>query len=529
MECWPLAEEMVQMMKQGKSYTISIALIVAVGGFLLGFDATVISGAVPFLKEYFQLTGTSGDLKLGWAVSCLGWGALGGNAFAGFFSDRFGRKKVLLITALLFVASALLSAFATDFTVFVISRILAGAAVGAAILVAPVYIAEISPSKQRGSLVSFNQLMIVIGISASFFSNYGLLNSGEHNWRWMLGVEAIPAALYFVLLFFVPESPRWLFGQGREDEALQIFTKVAGPEHAANELRNIKQSATEHLVGLGISALWSRKMRFVMLIALTIAFFQQITGINAVFYYLPTIFSQAGGGTNAAFKQAIIVGLVNLGMTFVAIKWVDRLGRKPLLVLGTTGMAISLLTCAWAFHNSNYELTEKSFTLLRTSKVPEDLITDLQKLEKKSFATDKEFLADLESKLGAERLAPIRDALTAAGLNIRASVVLYAIIGFVASFAISLGPVMWVLLSEIFPNAYRGAAISVVGFWNSVVSATVTMIFPWELTHFGASGTFLGYGLMALAALVFVLLRIPETKGKSLEELEYLLVRTPKQ
>ena len=448
---------------------------------------------------------------------------------AGFFSDRFGRKKVLLATALLFVASALLSAFATNFTVFVISRILAGVAVGAAILVAPVYIAEISPSKQRGSLVSFNQLMIVIGISASFFSNYALLNSGEHNWRWMLGIEAIPAALYFVLLFFVPESPRWLFGQGREDEALQIFTKVAGPEHAAEELRSVRQSAAEHVAGLGVSALWSRKMRFVMFIALSIAFFQQITGINAVFYYLPTIFSQAGGGTNAAFKQAIIVGLVNLGMTFVAIKWIDRLGRKPLLVLGTAGMAISLLTCAWAFHNSNYQLTEKSFELLRTSKVSEDLITDLQKLEKKTFATDKEFLADLESKLGAERIAPAREALTTAGLNIRASVVLYAIIGFVASFAISLGPVMWVLLSEIFPNAYRGAAISVVGFWNSVVSATVTMIFPWELTHFGASGTFLGYGLMALAALIFVLLWIPETKGKSLEELEHLLVRTPKQ
>lgn len=518
-------KETVRIMKQGTSYTISIALIVAVGGFLLGFDATVISGAVPFLKNYFQLTGTSGDLKLGWAVSCLGWGALGGNAVAGFFSDRFGRKKVLIITALLFASSALLSALATDFTVFVVSRILAGVAVGAAILVAPVYIAEISPSKQRGSLVSFNQLMIVIGISASFFSNYALLNSGANNWRWMLGVEAIPAVLYFVLLFFVPESPRWLFGQGREDEALQIFTKIGGAEHAAEELRSIRQSAAEQVAGVGASALLSKKMRFVMFIALTIAFFQQITGINAVFYYLPTIFSQAGGGTNAAFKQAVIVGLVNLGMTFVAIKWIDRLGRKPLLVIGTAGMALSLLTCAWAFHNSSYQLTEKSFTVLRSDKVPEDFIADLQKVEAKSFATDKEFLADLSSKVGNERIEAHKDSLATAGLNIRASVVLFAIIGFVASFAISLGPVMWVLLSEIFPNAYRGAAISVVGFWNSVVSATVTMIFPWELTHFRASGTFLGYGLMALAALFFVILCIPETKGKSLEELEDLLVR----
>lgn len=512
-------------MKQGKLFTVSVALIVAVGGFLLGFDATVISGAVPFIKDYFQLTGAGGDWKLGLAVSCLGWGALGGNALAGFLSDAFGRKRILMLTAILFAVSALMSALTTNFSIFVLSRVLGGVAVGGSILIAPVYIAEISPSKLRGSLVSFNQLMIVTGISASFFSNYYLLRLGDNCWRWMLGVEAMPAVLYFFLLFFVPESPRWLFLKGREDQALKIFTKVAGAEHAAEELRSVRQNAAEHVAGVGVSALFSRKMRFVMLIALTIAFFQQITGINAVFYYLPTIFTQAGGGTNAAFKQAIIVGLVNLGMTFVAIKWIDRLGRKPLLVLGTLGMTISLLTCAAAFHNSSYQLTEKSLSVLSSSKVPADVVADLQKLEPQVFATDREFLAALDAKLGAERLAPYHDALTAAGLNIHASLVLYAIIGFVASFAISLGPVMWVLLSEIFPNAYRGAAISVVGFWNSVVSASVTLIFPWELSHFHAAGTFLGYGLLALAALLFVLLAIPETKGKSLEELEHLLVR----
>ena len=512
-------------MKNGKLFTVSVALIVAVGGFLLGFDATVISGAVPFVRKYFALTGANGDLKLGLAVSCLGWGALGGNALAGFLSDAFGRKKVLMLTALLFAVSALLSALTNYFAVFVLSRVLGGIAVGGAILIAPVYIAEISPSALRGSLVSFNQLMIVIGISASFFSNYFLLGLGDNCWRWMLGVEAIPAVFYFVLLFFVPESPRWLFGRGREAEALAIFTKVAGAEHAEQELRSIRENAAQQVGGVGAGALFSRRMRFVMLIALTIAFFQQITGINAVFYYLPSIFSQAGGGTNAAFKQAIIVGLVNLVMTFVAIKWIDRLGRKPLLVIGAAGMAVSLLACSWAFHNSNYQLTEKSFTVLRASNVPEELVNDLRKLEPTVFATDKEFLANLDSKLGVERLAPFHDSLATAGLNIRAALVLYAIIGFVASFAISLGPVMWVLLSEIFPNAYRGAAISVVGFWNSVVSATVTMIFPWELTHFGAAGTFLGYGLLALAALVFVLISIPETKGKSLEQLEHLLVK----
>ncbi len=510
-------------MKSGNIYTVGVALIVAVGGFLLGFDATVISGAVPFIKKYFALTGDSGDLKLGWAVSCLGWGALGGNALAGLLSDAFGRKKVLMLTAILFTVSALLSATTAEFPVFVFSRILGGVAVGGAILIAPVYIAEIAPSAMRGRLVSFNQLMIVIGISASFFSNYFLLGLGDNCWRWMLGVEALPAALYLVLLFFVPESPRWLFSKGRESEALSIFTKVNGAEHAAQELSSIRQNASEHVATARMGALFSRKMRFVMIIAVTIAFFQQITGINAVFYYLPTIFAQTGGGTNAAFKQAVLVGLVNLGMTFVAIKLIDRLGRKPLLVIGTAGMAISLLTCAGAFYNSSYQLTEKSFTALQSSHVPDDLFRDLQKVERGVFGTEKEFLADLDSKLGAQRIAPFHESLASAALNIRAALVLLAIIGFVASFAISLGPVMWVLLSEIFPNAHRGVAISLVGFWNSVVSAMVTMIFPWELSHFHASGTFLGYGLLALAALVFVSFAIPETKGKSLEELEHLL------
>ena len=511
-------------MTQSRRFTILVALVVALGGFVWGFDATVISGAVPFIQKYFVLTGDRGDWLLGLAVSCLGWGVLGGTAVAGFFSDRFGRKKVLITTAVFFTCSALLSALTTSFAVFVFSRVLGGIAVGGAILIAPVYIAEISPPALRGSMVSLNQLMIVLGISASFFSNYFLVDAGANNWRWMLGMDAIPAILYFFLLFAVPESPRWLFGKGHTERAKDILTKTCGPAAVEQELINIRQSFAQKAPQVRASGLLSRRMSFILFIALTIGFFQQITGINAVFYYLPTIFLQAGGGSNAAFMRAVIVGLVNLGMTFVAIKWIDRWGRKPLLVIGTAGMTISLLTCAAAFHYSHYELTEKSFVVLRASQVPENVIGDLRKVEAGTFATDKEFLAHLDSGLGAERLAPYHDSLKSAGLNIKASVVLFAIIGFVASFAISLGPVMWVLLSEIFPNAYRGAAMSVVGFWNSVVSASVTMIFPWELSHFGASGTFLGYGLLAFAAFVFVLLAIPETKGKSLEQLEQTLV-----
>src|SRR3954469_13842818 len=333
-----------------RGYSIGVALVVALGGLVWGFDATVISGAVPFIQKYFQLQGDRGDWLLGLAVSCLGWGVLGGTAVAGFFSDRFGRKKVLIATAVLFTGSALLSALTTNFTLFVASRVIGGIAVGGAILIAPVYIAEISPPALRGSMVSLNQLMIVLGISASFFSNYFLLNVGTNNWRWMLGMDAIPAALYFFLLFAVPESPRWLFARGKSAVAREILVKACGEMEAAQELENIERSFAQPSKGAGLLALFSRRMRFVMIIALAIAFFQQITGINAVFYYLPTIFSQAGGGTNAAFKQAVLVGLVNLGMTVVAISFVDRLGRKPLLIIGAAGMAISLLTCSWAFH-----------------------------------------------------------------------------------------------------------------------------------------------------------------------------------
>jgi SP family arabinose:H+ symporter-like MFS transporter len=443
-------------MRDGGLNIAFVALSVALGGFLLGFDANVISGVAPFIRGYFGLTGTSGELKLGWAVSSLGWGAMAGNLAAGALSDRMGRRRVLLATALLFVASSLLAATATSFAGFVLARVVGGLAVGGAILIAPVYIAEISPAGRRGRLVSLNQLMIVIGISASYFSNYFLLGIGDNNWRWMVGVQTVPAALYFTLLLFVPESPRWLLLKGRDAAALQVLSRVVGEQQAQSNLQQIRESLTAKPVSRGFRGLFASRVRFIMLVALGLAFFQQITGINAVFYYLPTIFAEAGGGVNDAFRQAVLVGLVNLGMTFVAIWLIDRLGRKPLLITGVAGMAVCLLVIAWAF----------------------------------------------------------------AQPQMNAQLVLFAIVGFVASFAISLGPVMWVLLSEIFPNEQRGAAIAVAGFWNSLVSAGVTLVFPWSLSAFGPAGTFLIFGLFASAALLFVLLFVPETRGRTLEELE---------
>jgi len=508
------------------SYVVFVSFVVALGGFVGGFDTTVISGAVPFVKKYFDLTESAGDLQLGLAVSCLGWGILGGTAFSGSLSDRFGRKKVLLVTALLFAGSALLSALSTQFALFVVSRVVGGIAVGGVILIAPAYVAEVGPPKLRGTLLWLNPLMIVTGISASFFSNWLLVDAGQNNWRWMLGVVAIPAALYFFLLFFIPESPRWLLGRGKEQSAREILDRVRGGQEVETELENIRDSFTKKAAGAGLRGLLGGKMKFVILIALAIAFFQQVTGINAVFYYLPTIFAEAGGAQNAAFRQAALVGLVNLAMTFAAIWLVDSLGRKPLLMLGAAGMTVSLLTCSWAFHAADYQITGKSYAMLQADSVPADFLAELKGSEGQSFATQDEFLAHLETALGADHVQTYHEPLVNAALQVHSQVVLLAMIGFVASFAISLGSVMWVLLSEIFPCEHRRAAMSLAGFWNSAVSASVTFIFPWELSHFGPAGTFLAYGLFALAAVLFIFAAIPETKGKSLEELETMLLRT---
>ncbi len=444
-----------------------IALSVAMGGFLVGFDATVISGAVPFIREYFDLGSAAGTLELGWAVSSLGWGAMAGNLSAGFLSDRFGRRTVLLLTAVLFLASSLSAALATSFPLFIAARVMGGLSVGAAILIAPVYIAEIAPARNRGSLVSVNQLMIVIGISVAFFSNYFLLSLGAGAWRWMLGVQSIPAALYFLLLLFVPESPRWLMSKGRAAAARTVFESVHGPTEAQLEFDLISAGLTSKSRRVTFRDLFSGRLKALMLFGLGIGFFQQATGINAIFYYLPTIFSAGGGELSTSFAQSVLVGLVNVGMTFVAIWLIDRVGRRPLLLCGVAGMAVSLLAIGWAFLAGH--------------------------------------------------------AAAGAATSGHARILLIGIIGYVACFAISLGPVMWVLLSEIFPNEQRAAAISIVGFWNSLVSASVTLLFPAALAAWGAGGTFLAYGLVAVAGFIFLTVLAPETRGKTLEELQGML------
>ncbi len=458
------------MTARGDSYLLRTVLIVALGGFLMGFDASVISGAVGFIEREFALS----KLELGWAVASLTLTATIAIVFAGPLADRLGRRTVLQFAAVVFAVSALVSAIAGDFTTLMVARLLSGFGVGAALVVAPMYIAEISPPEARGRMVTFYQLNVVIGIAAAFFSNYlilqlgkidlpifAILRLGDWSWRWMLGIGALPASIYFFALLAVPESPRWLAMQGDGAAARNILIKAIG-DRGQVEFDAILRAlgAQERPAGDPRELLRSR-YRLVLGIGLTIAVLQQITGINAVFYYAPMIFARAGAGADVAFAQAAWVGLVNLVFTVLAMLIIDRVGRRPLLMYGVAGVAVSLLLLSFGFSSDGVE---------------------------------------------------------------HPRLVLAGVFGFVASFAASLGPVMYVLLSEIFPNQTRGLAISLCGLVNSTVSFLVQLVFPWELENFGNSRTFLIYGAFAVVGLVMLWKVLPETRGRSLEELEARLV-----
>jgi MFS family permease len=501
-----------------KSYTITISFIVALGGFLLGFDSAVISGAVAGIRSYFEMS----DWELGFSVGCVIFGAMIGNMFAGPISDAYGRKKTLIVTAILFTVSALWSAFAHNYAEFIIARIIGGVGIGGAILIAPIYIAEIAPPKLRGSLVSLNQLNIVLGISVAYFSNYYLKDIDGESWRWMLGVEGIPSIIYFLALFIVPKSPRWLIQNTNNIElAENILTKIGGQNFAVNTIEEIKRGSEKKQKKGTFLDLVKSKYSTMFIIAFGLAFFQQITGINAIFYYAPTIFEQAGGSSDAAFLQAIVVGIINLAFTFVAIFLIDRLGRKPLLIIGTSTMTIALTLATFAFYNATYELREDSLEKIT------DINTNiaLKSLQGNRYNSQNELIEAISPFLDSKQLTKFKQEEIKHFITIDATLVLLAILLYVAAFAISLGPVMWTLLSEIFPGNIKGIAISVVGFFNSLISYTVTQFFPWELTNLGPTITFAIYAFMALLSLLFVIKYIVETKGKSLEKIEELLIQ----
>jgi MFS transporter, SP family, arabinose:H+ symporter len=504
-----------------------ISFVVSLGGFLFGFDAGIISGVMSYVGPEFNLT----DGQIGWVVSAPSWAAMIAMIFSGRLSDRLGRKKMLLLVAFLYAVSALFSAYAVTYEMLYLARMIGGLAFGAALILAPMYIAEISTAENRGILVSIQQLNIVLGFFAAFLSNYffNKYNVSEHFflndknvWRWMLGVELIPALLYFLTLFLVPRSPRWLYLKNKCIEAKQVLNQIHGKTRAELEINSIEKSINQDKA-LGETK-WTDilkpSFRFIMALGLVVGVLQQITGINAIYFYATSIFKQTGIGTDAAFSSGILLSSVTVIFTFIAMYLIDRAGRRPLLLVGTAGIAFSLLLCAFGFNQATYQLTSQDISQFKFEK-SQNLIP----YTGKTYENDVSFKKEMKTVLGNHTYNKNDGVILEAATQINATLVLAGILGFIACFAFSLGPVMWVLLSELYPIKYRGIAIGIVAFVNSFISSAVQLVFPWELSNLGNAMTFFIFGAIALVGF-FVLLKIlPETKGKSLEELETALIK----
>ena len=504
-----------------------IAFVVSLGGFLFGFDAGIISGVMSYAGPEFNLT----DGQLGWVVSSPSFAAMIAMLFSGRLSDVVGRKKILIIVAFLYAISALLSAYAGSYEMLYIARMIGGIAFGAALILAPTYIAEISTAENRGKLVSIQQLNIVLGFFAAFLSNYYLnkLNTSgdsfftdENVWRWMLGLEMIPAVLYFISMFFVPKSPRWLYAQNKIKEARNVLNEIHGSKTAEIEIESIEKNIKTEEVNkkVSIKELLKPSLRFILIVGLVIGVLQQITGINAVYFYATSIFKQTGIGTDASFASGILLSLTTVVFTIIAIFLIDRMGRRPLLLIGIAGISISLLVCAYGFSQATYQLSSEKITQLENIEN-----SKLEVFANKTYDNDLDFKNDMKSALGNQVYAKNEGAILEAATTINAPLVLLGILGFIACFAFSLGPVMWALLSELYPIKYRGLAIGAIGFVNSFVSWGIQQIFPWELSNLGNAMSFLIFGVIALFGFFILIKILPETKGKSLEQIELELVK----
>jgi SP family arabinose:H+ symporter-like MFS transporter len=440
-----------------RGYLLLLTLTGALGGFLFGYDTAVINGANQFLKAYFDLD----PMREGLASSSAIVGCIPGALVAGFLSDRFGRKRVLLLAAALYALSALFSAIPRTFDQFLVARFIGGLGIGVSSMVCPIYIAEIAPGPWRGRLGSLFQLGIVTGIFITLFINARIQSLGDtawntdYGWRWMLGAELVPALMLAAMQLVVPESPRWLVPAGREAEARRILEKIGGPAHAETELAAVREVLREEEGRF--SELFHGPTRRPLVIAVLLMAFSQFTGINAIMYYSTNIFTSAGVGVANAFVASALIGLVNLLFTFVAIALVDRAGRRTLLLVGLAIQVASLVAVGVMFqtHGSGPAL-------------------------------------------------------------------LVAILAFIAAFAMSIGPVSWIVCSEIFPTKVRGRAMSVATFTIWVCCYLVAQTFPMlkATPWIGPARTFWIYAACCVAAFFFVWRMVPETKGRTLEEIE---------
>lgn len=502
------------------------ALIIALGGFVFGFDASVIGGVVGYVSSQFDLA----PWQIGAVVSAPTLTAVVAALTVGWLSDAFGRKPLLIALAALYVVSAAASMMAVGFVSLTAARALGGYAFGALAL-APVYIAEISPAHLRGRMVSINQMTIVVGISTAYFSNLGvqtLAVSGAawseaaglaaEPWRWMLGLELLPAATWLLTLLTLPESPRWLATNERWDAARAILQRVVPAAEIEQAITDMRAQ-----IGAALAAgrsrfadLLGRRIRFALLIGFIIAVVQQITGINTVFFYATTIFEQSGVGTNAAFAQAVLVGLINVGFTVVAIALIDRIGRRPLMLAGLTGVTLSLAVVAWGFGTATYTLTPSDLIAL-ADQVDVSLLEPLQNTV---FESDVAFKTAVTQAIGHGNLRDAEAVLLNTAMSGNPKLILAGILGFVASFAVSLGPVMWVFLSEIFPNRVRGVAICLIVVFNSGASWLVQFLFPIQLSVMGIAGVFAVYAAFGAVGLVLIARLMPETRALTLEAIE---------
>ncbi len=434
-----------------------VTLVAATGGFLFGYDTAVINGANQYLKAHFQLDAVQEGIAGASAIL----GCIPGAMCAGFLSDRFGRRKVLFLCAILYAASGLLSAVPRTFAEFLAARFLSGLGIGASSMICPVYLAELAPAAKRGRLGSLFQFGIVLGIFLTLFINARIQALGDEawnaasGWRWMLGAEVALAALLLVLLFFAPESPRWLLGVGRDDAARRIMENIGGAEIARQEIASVKTALGQEEGRF--AELFHARFRKPLLIAVLLMAFSQFSGINAIMYYSTKIFTTAGIGVKDSFTSSAIVGLINLLFTFVAIAFVDKAGRRALLLIGMTVQVLALGAVGWMFYAGSHGWP-----------------------------------------------------------------LLLAILIFIAAFAMALGPIPWILCSEIFPTKVRGRAMSLATFtiWTSCYIVAQTFPMLNDNPVIGPAKTFWIYALCSLAGVIFVLLAVPETKGRTLEEIE---------
>jgi MFS family permease len=512
------------------------SLVSALAGFLFGFDTVVISGAEKTIEKLWNLT----PAKHGWAMSAALWGTVLGSLLGSWPTDHFGRKKTLLWIGLLFLAGSVWSAVASDVNSFMIARFIGGIGIGISTVAAPLYISEISPPDRRGRLAGMFQFNIVFGILVAFLSNFLLEKTGEGSWRWMLGIMAVPSVIYTVLCFAIPESPRWLLTKKGDRAAGLAVLKLINPSASESQLNEIAGDITraDAVDRASTAGFWSKRLSKPVLLAFLIAFFNQLSGINAILYFAPRIFGLTGSGSENALLQSVGIGFTNLIFTFVGLWLIDRLGRRTLLYIGSFGYIASLGMCAWAFFHwaPQFRVASSSWGLAEVAaKLEKPETPNRDKVQKDYDAAVKEVETAVQAWRpggGAEFVAPsgqpaaaktwAKDMLAKASEDSGSGglVVLLCIFAFIASHAIGQGAVIWVFISEIFPDKFRAIGQSLGSFTHWIFAALITLTFPSLIAAFAPGWVFALFCGMMVLQLLWVKMMVVETKGVPLEDIE---------